>query len=90
MVTKSFSWLLGLYFFNNFSCSLWLKTFLSPKNLTYPPNGIAQNFHLVPDLSLKPKISLPKPIEKSVTPTPNNSDHIHEQKQQLLIELQRV
>jgi len=24
----------------------------------------------VPDLSLKPNISLPKPMEKSVTPTP--------------------
>ena len=69
-VTKSFFWSYSLYFFNNSSCSAWLKTFLSPKNFTYPPKGIKQNFHLVPDLSLKPKISFPKPIEKSVTPTP--------------------
>ncbi len=40
-----------------------------PKNLTYPPKGIKQNFHLVPFLSFIPNISLPKPIEKSVTPT---------------------
>ena len=28
------------------------------------------SFHLVPDLSFQPNNSLPKPIEKSVTPTP--------------------
>ena len=70
LTTNNFSWSSLLYFLNNSSCSAWLKTFLSPKNFTYPPRGIAQNFHLVPDLSLKPNISLPNPIEKSVTPTP--------------------
>ena len=51
-------------------CSDSLKTFLSPKNFTYPPKGIQQTFHRVPDLSFHPKISLPKPMEKSVIPTP--------------------
>ena len=32
--------------------------------------GIAENFHLVPFLSVKPNNSLPKPTEKAVTPTP--------------------
>ena len=59
-----------LYFFNTSIWSLWLKTFLSPKNFTYPPRGIQQIFQRVPDLSFQPNISLPKPIEKSVTPTP--------------------
>ena len=51
-------------------CSVWLNTLRSPKNLTYPPKGIQHTFHRVPDLSFNQKISLPNPIEKSVTPTP--------------------
>ena len=42
----------------------------SPKNLTYPPSGIADTFQRVPWRSLKPNSSGPKPSENVKTFTP--------------------
>ena len=39
--------------------------FLSPKNLTYPPRGMAAICHLVPFLSEKLNSTGPKPREKT-------------------------
>ena len=44
---------------------------MSPANFTKPPIGIQPTFQRVPWRSVQPKISRPKPIEKTSAFTPN-------------------